>query len=65
MRWQWIEYALSKNVLLSIDPDAHSISEFENIKYGVFIAQKATVTAEDNLSSFTLVKFEKFIAKQK
>ena len=65
MRWQWIEYALSKNVLLSIDPDAHSISEFENIKYGVFVAQKAMVTAEDNLSSFTLAKFEKFIAKQK
>jgi len=35
MRWQWIEYALSKNVLLSIDPDAHSIAEFENTRYGV------------------------------
>ncbi len=62
MRWQWIEYALSKNVLLSIDPDAHSISEFENIKYGVLVAQKAMVTSKDNLSSFTLPEFEKFIA---
>src|SRR4029079_19187833 len=35
MRWQWLEYALSKNVLLSIDPDAHSIAEFDNTKYGV------------------------------
>lgn len=64
MRWQWIEYALSKNVLLSIDPDAHSIVEFENIKYGVLVAQKAMVTAKDNLSSFTLAEFEKFIAKK-
>ena len=46
MRWQWIEYALSKNVLLSIDPDAHSISEFANIKYGVLVAQKAMVTPQ-------------------
>lgn len=64
MRWQWIEYALSKNVLLSFDPDAHSGVEFENIKYGVLVVQKAMVTAKENLSSFTLAEFEKFIAKK-
>lgn len=64
MRWQWIEYALSKNVLLSIDPDAHSISEFENIKYGVLVAQKAMVTPKNNLSSFSLTEFEKFISNK-
>ncbi|MGN6248747.1 MAG: helix-hairpin-helix domain-containing protein [Ginsengibacter sp.] len=61
MRWQWIDYALSKNVLLSIDPDAHSIGEFENIKYGVLVAQKAMVTSQNNLSSFSIDQFEKFI----
>ncbi len=65
MRWQWIEYALSKNVLLSIDPDAHSIAEFENTRYGVLAAQKAMVTAKDNLSSFTLKEFEQFLVKSK
>jgi len=61
MRWQWMEYALSKNVLLSIDPDAHSILEFDNTTYGVLVAQKAMVTAKKNLSSFTLKEFEQFI----
>ena len=61
MRWQWIEYALSKNILLSIDPDAHSIAEFENTKYGVLVAQKAMVTPKNNLSSFSLKEFEKFL----
>jgi DNA polymerase (family 10) len=65
MRWQWIEYALSKNVLLSIDPDAHSIAEFDNTKYGVLVAQKAMVTAKKNLSSFTLKEFEDFLARRK
>ncbi|HXR82787.1 MAG TPA: helix-hairpin-helix domain-containing protein [Hanamia sp.] len=65
MRWQWIEYALSKNILLSIDPDAHSIAEFDNTKYGVLVAQKAMVTAKENLSSFTLKEFEDFLAKRK
>jgi DNA polymerase (family X) len=62
MRWQWIEYALSKNVLLSIDPDAHSIPEFENTRYGVLVAQKGMVTAKNNLSSFSLNEFENYLA---
>jgi DNA polymerase (family 10) len=61
MRWQWIEYALSKNVLLSIDPDAHSIGEFQNIRYGVLVAQKGMVTAKNNLSSFSLKEFENYL----
>lgn len=61
MRWQWIGYALEKQVLLSIDPDAHSIPEFDNTKYGVFVAQKAMVTSKNNLSSFHLAEFEKFV----
>ncbi len=65
MRWQWIEYALSKNVLLSIDPDAHSIPEFDNTRYGVLIAQKAMVKANNNLSSFTLNEFESFLKNRR
>lgn len=61
MRWQWISYALSKNVLLSINPDAHSLPEFENTKYGVLVAQKGMVTPKDNLSSFSLKEFERFL----
>ena len=65
MRWQWVEYALSKNVLLSIDPDAHSIPEFENTRYGVLVAQKAMVAKANNLSSFTLNEFEEFVRDRK
>ena len=52
MDWRHIEYALEKNVLISIDPDAHSIKGFDDIKYGVFAAQKAGLAKEQNLSSF-------------
>ncbi len=63
--WRWIEYALEKNVLISIDPDAHSIDGYDDCRYGVLVAQKAGLTKEQNLSSFSLVEFEKFIDKQK
>jgi DNA polymerase (family 10) len=61
MRWQWIEYALKKNVMISIDPDAHSVEEFDNVRYGVLAAQKGMLTKAQNLSSFSLPEFEKYI----
>ncbi len=61
MDWRHIEYALEKNVLLSINPDAHQISGFDDIEYGMKVAQKANVTKKQNLSSFSLTEFESFI----
>ena len=65
MDWRWLEYAISKNVLISIDPDAHSIPEFKNTRFGVLIAQKGFVTAGNNLSSFNLKQFENFLKENK
>src|SRR6188474_1329368 len=44
--WRHIDYALEKNVLISINPDAHSPEGFNDIKYGVMVAQKAMLTKE-------------------
>jgi len=63
--WRHIDYALQKNVLISIDPDAHSIEGFKDTRYGVLAAQKAMVTKEQNLSSMGLVEFENYIQKNK
>ncbi|MDQ2863744.1 MAG: helix-hairpin-helix domain-containing protein [Bacteroidota bacterium] len=65
MSWTWIEYVLSKDVLVSIDPDAHAIEEFSNTRYGVLVAQKGFVTSKNNLSSFSLGEFEKFLKENK
>ena len=63
--WRWIDYAMEKNVLLSVDPDAHSIEGYNDCRYGVLAAQKGGLTAERNLSSFSLPEFEAFLAKRK
>lgn len=62
--WRWIDYCLEKNVLISIDPDAHSVNGYNDIRYGVIAAQKAGVTKKNNLSSFSLQDFEDFIKVQ-
>jgi DNA polymerase (family 10) len=63
MDWYWVDYALDKGVLISINPDAHDIHEFENCRYGVLAAQKAGVRKENNLSSFSLNEFEAFLMR--
>jgi DNA polymerase (family 10) len=63
--WRQIDYALEKNVLISIDPDAHTIEGFKDTRYGVLAAQKAMVTKEQNLSSMGLAEFESFVVNRK
>ncbi len=63
--WRNIEYALKKNVLISIDPDSHFIDGLDDIKYGILVAQKALLPKEKNLSSFSLQDFEKYITQRK
>ncbi len=59
--WRWIPYALEKDVLISINPDAHSIEGFNDTRYGVLAAQKALLPASCNLSSFSLQEFEEWL----
>ena len=65
MDWRWIEYATGKNVLLSINPDAHNLEGFNDIKYGVLAAQKGGLTKEQNLSSFSLQQFEEYLSNRR
>ena len=63
--WRWIKYALEKNVLISVDPDTHYLRGYDDIRYGTLAAQKAGLTKEKNLSSFSLSEFESFLSSQK
>jgi DNA polymerase (family X) len=65
MDWRWIGYALDRGALISIDPDAHTIEGYRDIRYGVLAAQKAGLTAERNLSSFGLAGFRAWLAARK
>jgi len=63
--WKWIDYAIEKGVLLSIDPDAHSLDGYDDIKYGVLAGQKGGMTKEHNLSSYSLKEFENWLGKKR
>jgi DNA polymerase (family 10) len=65
MDWRWIDYAMERGVLMSIDPDAHSIDGYKDTYYGVMTAQKGGLTKEFNLSSYSLAELEQYIAERK
>lgn len=63
--WRHIREALDKGVMISINPDAHYIESFSDIRYGVITARKAGVSKFENLSSLGLGDFEKYITERK
>jgi DNA polymerase (family 10) len=63
--WKWIGYAMDKGVLLSINPDAHYLEGFDDVKFGALAAQKGGLTKEMNLSSYNLKQFEDYLSKRR
>ena len=63
--WQWIPLAQEKNVMLSINPDAHSLDGIHDVFYGVRAAQKGGLLTRNNLSSLSLNEFNAYIASLK
>lgn len=63
--WRFINAAMKQNVLLSVDPDAHTIDGYADCRYGVLAAQKGGLTREMNLSSFTRAELEQYLAARK
>ncbi|TDW96342.1 helix-hairpin-helix domain-containing protein [Dinghuibacter silviterrae] len=65
MDWRWLEDALARGVLTSIDPDAHAVEGFADTRYGVLVAQKTGVGPKQNLSSFSRAELEAWLAARK
>lgn len=63
--WRWIDIALEKGALISVDPDAHSTDGYEDCRYGVLAAQKGGLTPDKNLSSFSLKELENYLQERR
>ncbi|MGB0861539.1 MAG: PHP domain-containing protein [Saprospiraceae bacterium] len=63
--WTWIEYAMSKNVKISINPDAHSTGGIHDIHFGVLAARKGGLTAEMCFNTMGSQELDEYIAAKK
>lgn len=59
--WTWVKKAQDMGVMLSINPDAHSVEGVSLIEFGILSAQKAGLRSKNNLSSMSLIAFENYL----
>jgi DNA polymerase (family 10) len=61
--WRWINYCTEKNVMISINPDAHHKLGFHDMYYGVCAARKGMLTKEMCLNALPIKELEKAFKK--
>ena len=59
--YRWIDYMMKKKVMLSINPDAHSVRGIQDIKYGVMAARKGGLLKEFCLNKKNLNDFDQWV----
>jgi DNA polymerase (family 10) len=64
MDWSHIPYAIEKGVMISINPDSHSIHEIDNIRWGVSAARKGGLTKTMTWNTMPLPEIERWLKRQ-
>ena len=62
--WRWIQYAISKGVKISINPDAHKMEGYHDMYYGVCVARKGMLSKENTFNALTKDDIEKHFASR-
>lgn len=63
--WRWVHYAMEKGVMLSINPDAHEVEGYHNMRYGWLVGRKGGLTKEMTMNCMSLKEIEKYIMSKK
>lgn len=63
--WKWVNYALEQGVMLSINPDAHSMDGYKNMYYGVLAGRKGGLTKEMTLNAKNLTGIASYFEDRK
>ena len=63
--WRWHQRALKLGCLLSINPDAHSVSELELVRWGTAVARKGGVPATRVLNAMSMRQLSSHLRKRR
>ena len=58
--WRWVNYALSKGVMIAVNPDAHDKDHYQFMRYGLLVGRKAGLTKEMTLNALSKEELEKW-----
>lgn len=63
--WRWIEYAMEKNVMISINPDAHAVSGYHDLYYGVNAARKGSLPSKMTFNALPVEAIENWFRNKR
>ncbi len=62
--WRWIREATRQGVLISINPDAHAMDDLHYTRWGVVVARKGWLAAEQCLNAKSLDAFAEWLVSR-
>ncbi|MCY7353115.1 MAG: PHP domain-containing protein [Cytophagaceae bacterium] len=65
MDWRWIPYALEKEVMIALNPDAHSTGGYLNMHYGAAVARKGGLTTAMTFNALGRDEISAYFAKRR
>jgi len=65
MDWTWIAYAMKKGVLISVNPDSHSINHLNNLQWGIAASRKGGLTKRMCFNTKGKSEIEEIIMKKR
>jgi DNA polymerase (family 10) len=63
--WRWLGYCMEKEVIISINPDAHEKSGIHDMQYGLLAARKGLLQRRFCLNALSVADFEHYLAMRK
>lgn len=63
--WRWIDYAVEKGGIISINPDAHQKEGLSDMQYGINVARKGYLVPVNCLNAKGLNEFESWLSSRK
>lgn len=63
--WRWVHYAMEKGVKLAINPDAHAMEGYADMRYGVMVGRKGGLTAEMTFNALGKEALNKYFEERK
>ncbi|GAA4447720.1 DNA polymerase/3'-5' exonuclease PolX [Nibrella saemangeumensis] len=63
--WRWIDYAMERGVMLSINPDAHEMAGLLDMRYGLAVGRKGGLTKNMTFNTLSLGEMETYLQDRK
>jgi DNA polymerase (family 10) len=63
--WRWLRHAKDLGVMISLNPDAHSLDGLDDVAYGVTTARKGWLEPRDVLNSYSTQEVSRLLRRRR